>query len=186
MNLKVCLKMNSKKMKNFTYLLFACCLTLATQAQDDPDTRRDQPQNNEAREKIKAARIGLITQRLGLTPEQAEKFWPVYNEFTLKRADLMKRYKDAEKNINPNRPDPKQQQALVDLGLTVKQDELTLEKEYSGKLMSVISAQQMLNLRQAERDFRNIIINMLNNRRLQQQRKENFRDRNMRLRERKN
>ena len=52
--------------------------------------------------------------------------------------------------------------------------------------MNVISAQQMLNLRQAERDFRNIIINMLNNRRLQQQRKENFRDKNMRLRERKN
>ena len=98
----------------------------------------------------------------------------------------MKQYKDAERNVNPNNPDPKQQQALVDLGLKVKQDELTLEKEYSGRLMGVITAQQMLNLRQAERDFRNIIINMLNNRRLQQQRKENFRDKNMRLRERKN
>ncbi len=40
----------------------------------------------------------------------------------------MKQYKDAERNINPNNPDPKQQQALVDLGLKVKQDELTLEK----------------------------------------------------------
>jgi hypothetical protein len=175
--------MNSKKMKRLIYLIFASCICVTTLAQD---VNENPAQNENAKEKIKAARIGLITQRLGLTPEQAEKFWPIYNEFTQKRTGLMQQYKDAEKNINPNNPDPKQQQALVDLGLKIKQDELTLEKEYSGRLMSVITAQQMLNLRQAERDFRNIIINMLNNRRLQQQRKENFRDKNMRLRERKN
>jgi len=180
MNLNVCWKMNSKKMKKLFYLIFTGLIYVTVQAQDV-----EQPQNETAKDKIKAARIGLITQRLDLTPEQAEKFWPIYNEFTQKRTELMKQYKDAEKNVNPNNPDPKQQQALVDLGLKVKQDELTLEKDYSGRLMGVITAQQMLNLRQAERDFRNIIINMLNNRRLQQQRKENFRDRNMRLRERK-
>ena len=172
--------MSSKKMKKLIYLFLASWVCVTIQAQDIEEA---QPQN--AKEKIKAARIGLITQRLGLTPDQAEKFWPIYNEFTQKRTDLKSQYKDAEKNVNPNNPDPKQQQALVDLGLKIKQDELSLEKEYSGKLMSVITAQQMLNLRSAERDFRNIIINMLNNRRLQQQRKENFRDRNMRLRERK-
>ncbi len=175
--------MNSKKMKKLILLIFVSCVGITVHAQDSDEV---QPQNTNAKEKIKAARIGLITQRLGLTPDQAEKFWPIYNEFSQKRTELMKQYKDAEKNINPSNPDPKQQQALVDLGLKIKQDELGLEKEYSGRLMNVITAQQMLNLRQAERDFRNIIINMLNNRRLQQQRKENFRDRNMRLRERKN
>ena len=175
--------MNSKKMKKLIYLIFASWMCVTVQAQDAEEAPQ---QDITAKEKIKAARIGLITQRLGLTPEQAEKFWPIYNEFSQKRAGLMQQYKTAEKNISPNNPDPKQQKALVDLGLKVKQDELTLEKEYSGRLMSVITAQQMLNLRQAERDFRNIIINMLNNRRLQQQRKENFRDKNMRLRERKN
>jgi hypothetical protein len=175
--------MNSKKVKKLVYLFIACWIGVTVQAQDAEVAPQ---QNAKAKEKIKAARIGLITQRLGLTLDQAEKFWPIYNEFTQKRTDLMQQYKLAEKDIDPNKPDPKQQQALVDLGLKVKQDELTLEKEYSGKLMGVITAQQMLNLRQAERDFRNIIINMLNNRRLQQQRKENFRDKNMRLRERKN
>jgi hypothetical protein len=174
--------MNSKKMKKLVYLIFVSLMYVTVPAQDLEEA---QPQNANVKDKIKAARIGLITQRLALTPDQAEKFWPIYNEFTQKRADIMKQYKDAEKNVNPNNPDPKQQQALVDLGLKVKQDELSLEKEYSGRLMVVITAQQMLNLRQAERDFRNIIINMLNNRRLQQQRKENFRDKNMRLRERK-
>ena len=169
-------------MKRLLYLIIASWIGVSVQAQD---TEEIPQQDLTAKEKIQAARIGLITQRLGLTSEQAEKFWPIYNEFSQKRTDLRKQYREAERNINPKNPDPKQQQALVDLGLKVKQDELTLEKEYSGRLMNVISAQQMLNLRQAERDFRNIIINMLNNRRLQQQRKENFRDKNMRLRERK-
>ncbi len=175
--------MNFSAMKKLIYIFFASWVCVTIQAQDLDE---NQPQDATAKDKIKAARVGLITQRLGLTSEQAEKFWPVYNEFTQKRADLKQQYRVAEKNINPNNPDPKQQQALVDLGLKLKEDELNLEKEYSGKLMSVITAQQMLNLRQAERDFRNIIINMLNNRRLQQQRKENFRDRNMKLREKKN
>ncbi|GHN02769.1 hypothetical protein WSM22_42580 [Cytophagales bacterium WSM2-2] len=153
-----------------------------TQDIDDP---QPPDQDVTVKEKIKAARVGLITNRLNLTPEQAQKFWPLYNEFVQKRTDLMKPYKDAERNINPNKPDPTQQQALIDLGLKIKQDELGLERQYADKMRGVITPQQMLNLRQAERDFRNIIINMLNNRRLQQQRKENFRDRNMKLRERK-
>ncbi len=172
--------MSSKGMKKIVYLLIAFWMWSPIHAQDIGDT---QPQNAKAREKIKVARIGLITQRLSLSPEQAEKFWPIYNEYAQKRMDLRTQYKNAEKNINPNNPDPKQQAALIDLGLKVKQDELTIDREYSGKLMGVISAQQLLNLRQAERDFRNILINMLNNRRLQQQRKETVRD--MKLREKK-
>ena len=175
--------MNSKIMKRLLSILFASwvCASLYAQDADDP-----QPPDASVRDKIKAARIGLITQRLNLTPDQAQKFWPMYNEFDLKRTELRKPFKDAQREINPNNSDPKQQQALVDLGLKIKQDELNLEKDYSHKMIGVITAQQMLNLRQAEHDFRNIIINMLNNRRLQQQRKENFPDRHMRLREKRN
>ncbi len=175
--------MNFKNMKKLIYLLFAAWICLPIQAQDIDEA---QPQDGTVKDRIKAARIGLITQRLNLTPEQAQKFWPLYNEFDQKRAELRKPFREAQKNINPNSPDPKKQQDLVDLGFKIKQDELNLEKDYSNKMMGVITAQQMLNLRQAERDFRNIIINMLNNRRLQQQRKENFRDRNMRLRQKRN
>ena len=175
--------MNFKIMKKLIFILFVTWICLPIQAQDVDEA---QPQDATVKDKIKAARIGLITQRLNLTPEQAQKFWPIYNEFDQKRAEVRKPLREAQKNVDRDNPDPKQQQALVELGLKIKQDELNLEKEYSGKMMGVITAQQMLNLRQAERDFRNIIINMLTNRRLQQQRKENFRDRNMRLRQKRN
>jgi len=155
------------------------CVTMHAQEVEEP-----QPQNAAAREKIKAAKIGLITQRLALTPDQAEKFWPIYNEYTQKRIGLRKQYRNAERDINPNNPDPKQQEALVDFGLKIKQDELTLEKEFSGKMKGVITSQQMLNLHQAERDFRSILINMLNKRRAQRQ--GNFRDSTSRFPNRRN
>lgn len=143
-------------------------------------------QDPKAQEKINSLRIAYLTEKLGLTSEQAEKFWPVYREFSQERMKLRNEFREAQKGVDPEHPDPKKQQELVDLGLKIKQRELDLEKDYSGRLMKVISAQQVLNLRKAEQDFRALLQNQIQQRRLQQQRKENFRDRNQRLPQRNN
>jgi len=135
-----------------------------------------------AMEKIQALRTAYISEKLNLTPEQAEKFWPVYHEFTQERAKLRQEFKAAQRNLDPNKPDPKAEQDVINLGLDIKQKELDLEKDYSGRLLKVINAQQVMNLRKAEQGFRELIINQLQQRRTMQQRKENFRDRNQQLR----
>lgn len=149
-------------------------------AQED-DLPQQQNIDPKVREKVEAARIGMITNRLGLTPEQAEKFWPIYREFTQKRQEMRQEFRQAQQGFDPNNPDPKKQQELVNLGFQLKQKELNLEKDYSGRIMNVITVQQMLNLRKAEQDFRQLILNQLQQRRALQQRKENFRDQNQRL-----
>ena len=35
---------------------------------------------NDWREKIKAEKVAFLTTRMDLTPQEAEKFWPVYNQ----------------------------------------------------------------------------------------------------------
>jgi hypothetical protein len=35
----------------------------------------------EVRQRIESQRIAFITQRVHLTPDEATKFWPVYNEY---------------------------------------------------------------------------------------------------------
>ena len=144
------------------------------------------PPDPNARKKIEAARIALISERMGLTVEQAEKFWPVYHEFSGKQGELRKQLKEARKQINPNTPDPKKEQELVNLGFQLKQKGLDLEKDYSGRMLTIISAQQILNLRGAEREFNRLILNQLQQRRVMQQRKENFRDKNQQLRQKRN
>jgi hypothetical protein len=156
-------------------------------AQDERVTEQPALERDpKAREKIEAARIGMITNKLGLSPEQAEKFWPIYREFAEKRMGLRQEFKTEQQKIKPENANPEQQKRLVELGLNLKQKELDLEKTYSGRLLNVISAEQMLNLRTAERDFQRMIIQQLQQRRDMQQRKEVIRDKNQNLRQKKN
>jgi hypothetical protein len=171
-------------MKNIVgfYLLFLLGTSaVQAQVQEENDVAVRNPQ---AMQKIQNLRIAYISEKLALTPDQAEKFWPVYREFVVQRAALRKELRTFQRtNIDPAHPDPKKEQELVDLGLTVKQKELNLEKEYSGKLLKVINAQQVLALRKAEQDFRTMLINQMPQRKLMQERKEILRDRNQRLKE---
>ena len=180
MNLKTNTSNAMKRIKLYTLLFLLSVAAIPMLAQEQDEMVRQDPK---AREKIETARIALLTERLSLTPEQAEKFWPVYREFAGKQMELRKELNIARKDIDPNNPNPQKEQALVDLGLKLKQRELDLEKDYSGRILKVISAQQLLNLRGAEREFRQLILNQLQQRRVMQQRKENFRDKNQRLKQ---
>ena len=162
--------------------------SFSTFSQDEQPPAGQPPveRDPKAREKIEAARIGMITNRLSLTPEQAEKFWPVYREFFEKRMEIRKEFRVEQAKINPENPNPDDQKKLVELDLNLKQKELDLEKAYSGRILKVITADQMLRLKAAERDFQHMIINQLQQRKNIQQRKENFRDRNQMLRQKRN
>lgn len=163
-------------------MAFIILVPLTLRAQDEDVITQDP----KARERIEAARIGLISERLGLTPEQAERFWPIYREFNQKRSEMIGEFRQAQRQIGPDNTDPERQKELVELGLKIKQRQLDLEKDYSGRMMKVITAQQVLNLRNAEKEFQRMILNQLQQRREIQQRKENLRERNQRLRDRKN
>lgn len=137
--------------------------------------------DEKAQERIKTLRIAYISDKLGLTPEQAEKFWPVYQEYSDKRRALVQEFREARKDSKQD--DPAKQEELVKLGLALKQKELDLEKDYSGRLLKIITAQQILNLRKAEGDFQRIILQQIQQRRNMQQRNETLRERNQRLRQ---
>ena len=132
------------------------------------------PGANRSREQIEAAKIGLITERLGLSIEQAEKFWPLYKEFNDKRRQLMEDFRKQRKNFDAVNATEEQRQEMLKLGFERKQQGLDLEKEYSEKMLSVISTQQLIQLRKAEGDFREMLFQRLENRQRMQRRRNNF------------
>jgi hypothetical protein len=152
-------------MKYLTILL-TLLLPMLAMSQDD-DTPEQDPK---AREKINAARVAYITERLGLTPAEAERFWPLYREYTDKQRALKQQFNQARKQGKPA-------EALLDLEQKLKQDGLNLEKEYSGRIRQTISPEKLLNLRRAEEDFRKLILQQLQQRQLNQQRRDLQRDR---------
>lgn len=151
-------------------ILFFMCAFMGT-AQDNPPQEKQDPKNLE---KINAARIALISEKLKLTPEQAEKFWPIYREFTEHRMELRKQLREAERIQDPSKPKPERDQELIKLALQLKQQNVDLEKNYSERLLKVISAQQLLTLPKAEEEFRRMLLHRLQEREdLREMRREN-------------
>ena len=160
------------------YVLSASFAFGQDQTENDPATQSQDPK---VQEKIKNLRIAYISDKLGLTPEQAEKFWPVYRGFSDERKQLRMEFAKSRKEVNAQNPTQQDQELMVKQGLELKQKELDLEKDYSGRLMKIITAQQMLNLRKAEGDFQRMILQQVQQRRMMQQRNENIRERNQQL-----
>ncbi|MBT2557482.1 hypothetical protein J7E24_06770 [Hymenobacter sp. ISL-91] len=109
-------------------------------------------QRAERLSQLENARVAFITQKVSLTPEQAQKFWPVYNEFTAKRRDLNQRLRQ----LRPNQTDGLSDQQLRDnfnLSFKLRQQDIDLEKEYFERFQRVISVRQVAALFLAERQF---------------------------------
>jgi hypothetical protein len=161
-------------MKSLVKIIVLCLLAGSAVAQDDDDL--PQGQDSKVRDKIEAARIAYITNQLELTPEEAEKFWPIYREFAQRRREIRREVREAARNADPGKSD----QEIVEQQFNARQKELDLEKDYSGRLLKVISAQKLRSLPQAERKFRQMILDQIQRRQMQQERQQNLRDRSQR------
>ena len=110
-------------------------------------------------ERIEAIKVAFITKKLDLTTEEAQKFWPVYNNYQKELMDLMrKRREDRQKtDIAPN--------DKINADLAYESRMLDLKKKYKKLYLKAIPAEKVLLLYQAEREFREHLIKQLNHRR---------------------
>ena len=159
-------------MKSFTlYRIVLVGLLMAS-------TTLSYAQSGDAMRKLNAARIGLITERLGLTPDQAEKFWPLYQEYQQKRKTIQSDFKQMRKSYDRNTATEEETRRVLKKGQEIKQQKLNLEQEYSNKMLEVIDSKQLMSLKQAEGDFRQMLLKRLDQRRDQQRNREDYRQRN--------
>ncbi|NML65339.1 hypothetical protein HHL22_08995 [Hymenobacter sp. RP-2-7] len=99
------------------------------------------------------AKIAFITSRLTLSQEQAQRFWPIYNEFVQRRRELNRSARLLRRDAtNPALTDAQLRDYFTQ-DFSTRQQQLNLEKEYFDKLQKVISLRQIAQLFQAERDF---------------------------------
>ena len=105
------------------------------------------PPDGPKKEKVEAMRIAFLTNKLDLSPDEAQKFWPVYNEFQKKREE----HKNMKDNIDSL--SDKQVEAIVDGEMAFRQKNLDLEKEYHAKFKSVLPIKKVAKLYHAEEMF---------------------------------
>ena len=111
---------------------------------------------------LENAKIAFITNRVSLTQDQAQKFWPLYNEFSDRRRELNRTGRLLRRDVTEGMTDPQLRDNFVQ-SFNSRQQELNLEKEYFEKFQKVISLRQVAQLFQAERDFTKEVIKRVAN-----------------------
>jgi Spy/CpxP family protein refolding chaperone len=156
---------NTYTMKK-TILILLTGISLAACARQNTATASPRAHDAPGREKVESMRIAFITQKLDLSPDEAQKFWPVYNEFQKKRLELHKKrkeeFKDAKGSIDSL--SDKQAEAMVDGEMAFRQKNLDLEKEYHSKFKSVLPIKKVAKLYRAEDMFAHRLLERISER----------------------
>ena len=131
-------------------LLLMCTATFAAQAQED-----DMPAlSGERLKEIKAQKTAYLTTKLGLTTEEAQRFWPIYNEYDDTREKLRKEMRELHKSGKEEGGlTEATAKVMLTKGLDIRTRELELERTYSERFSKSIGALKTVQLVKAERDF---------------------------------
>jgi hypothetical protein len=101
---------------------------------------RAQDENKNDGGRIEALKIAYITKKLNLSPEEAQKFWPVYNKYTdeIRRIQIEMRQKP---------------------GTELDRDEkiLNIRKKYNGEFGKALSADKVNSFFKVEKEFNGMV-----------------------------
>jgi len=146
-------------MKRIALLLFfSCVLLLGTTAVAQDNRTQERTEN------VEAAKIAFLTDKMELTSEQAQKFWPLYNEYESKRRTLIRGYRSGYRQ-DVDALSEQEAKARIDTMFLTKEKELELEREYATKYLRVISNKQLIKLYRGERDFTKMLLKRLDEKR---------------------
>lgn len=111
----------------------------------------------EKREQIKALKVAFLTTELDLTPDEAEKFWPLYNTFDDKQFELrhqkMKAYMQRMDDGALDKMTEKEASAFLAQMENTEEDLFLLRKKFIASLKGVLPSTKIIKLRKSEEDF---------------------------------
>ncbi|MGV8878436.1 MAG: hypothetical protein ACOH2A_05340 [Sphingobacteriaceae bacterium] len=116
--------------------------------------------------KIEAIKAGYITQRMDLTPEESQRFWPVYNAYQKEITTVLIKKKQNMQQSN-NSPESR-----LDDDLKFEKELLDIRKLYKDKFLKVLPAEKVTLLTRCEREFKEQLIQQLKYRRAQKENQE--------------
>lgn len=134
-------------------LFFAIGLILITfqiqvTAQDKPSDR------------IKAIKVAYITERLSLTPQEAELFWPVYNDFEKRKNEIHQNRRNLTEQFIKNQENLNDAEIIKMLDEAIKYNkaESDLVVQFDKKIREILPPAKVMKLNIAEVQFRNYLL----------------------------
>lgn len=119
-------------------LIFLLAHTYTTQAQDGS--------------RLEALKIAYITKKLNLSTEEAQRFWPIYNEYSEEiRQAKLDALKDRKNEIE------------------LEESILNIRKKYSGQFNKALSPEKVNTFFRSEKEFGNFVQKEIERRQLRMQ-----------------
>lgn len=123
------------------------------------------PQQARNLARIHAAKLAYITDRLRLSSAQSQNFVPLYNEYEREIRETRQSFFGKYKNTNPDDADDATSRQFIDDNLDYQQQVIAIKRKYNDRFLKVLSPQQLTDLYPAEREFRQILMQRLHQRR---------------------
>lgn len=127
------------------------------------DTDLDMPDKTLGRERIKTLKIAYITEKVNISSEEGQKFFPIYNEYTTKLEANRAKYIQAKTELNTasNLNDETAANKALSNIFVCRKEETALTEQYYEKFKTVLSKIKVAKLMQAEINFQRILIQRL-------------------------
>jgi Spy/CpxP family protein refolding chaperone len=115
---------------------------------------------------LEAIRVGYITKKLSLTPDEAKVFWPVYDAY---RAEMKEVRGEMRETAQTAREDfdvmtDQEVEAAVNKMLDNRRKELDITLRYHEQFKKVLNIRKVAKLYKAEREFTQILLARLQER----------------------
>jgi len=114
-------------------------------------------------EKLNSYKIGFFTKKLNLTSAEAEKFWPVYNEYQQEKNTIQKERVMLMRDFNQNESmlTDKQLTEIGDKLIKSVSDESSLAVSFHKRLNEILSPAKVIRYYQAENQYKVQLLNEL-------------------------
>jgi len=141
-------------------LLVLVFLAVGLPVRAQPKGKPDSTQTPSGAERVQALRVAFITDRLSLSPAEAEKFWPIYREYQDKREVIRKQLQADYKKVRDqaDQMTDDELRKIADEEISLKQQDMNLQVEMHNKLKAVLPPKKLAQLYVAEEDFKKELI----------------------------
>ncbi|MBN1987515.1 MAG: hypothetical protein JW761_14485 [Prolixibacteraceae bacterium] len=140
-------------MKHIICIVTAALLILST----GPLQAQDKKEGESRWEKFRAEKVSFLTEKLELTPTEAQKFWPVYNELEKSRWEAQKTRRELEVRIHEVEDKNLSKKEIIQL---TRDYSSSMEKEgqlyvkYNDEFLKILPPEKVLKLYRSENEFR--------------------------------
>ncbi len=122
--------------------------------------------DQEKGERIQQLKIAFISERLDLSREQAEKFWPIFNDFDGQKMNIRKQLKDFHKKMKDGIVAEKELTDAINKMTELRTQEAQVDKQLLLEVLPVIGADKTQRLIGLEEDFRKKLMDKFREKRM--------------------